>query len=238
MSSLKIGCSILALRCEGWMTWLMKALRTQSAHSLPFPSLFSDYGYAHLLFLSLMKPPQCPFLSVALSGFQDISSSSSSSCCQFAFTFSALLPPTSLFLPLWKLSLTVCLRCPLLFGHMWPAPLFHFSFPSEPETAQREQGLLASCCLWGQATITYYFGASVFFVHWEDLFRDQGWQTVGLHLAHSQWFSFRVLRLLKENVVGKAWMLWLVLGWASCLSFLTPAAACAYFLPVPVAVEF
>lgn len=126
---------------------------------LPFPTLSSDYGSASCP-SSFSPPPRsqprvCSLLSETSGSSWNVPSCSSSSCSQFAFTFSVLPPPTSLFLPLWQPALTVCLRCLSVFGHMLPTFLFHFSFPSEPERAQGESGFLTSCSLWGQATIMY-----------------------------------------------------------------------------------
>lgn len=125
---------------------------------LPFPSLSSYYGLAHLLFLSQSQPSALSL--VWLVG---------------VFRTSALLLPQllcllSLFLPfhhpriyLFLSGSHLCVhQVSLLFGHVLPILSFHFSFPSQPEMAWEEWGLLASHSSWGQAMIAYYFGASVF----------------------------------------------------------------------------
>ena len=84
--------------------------------------------FVHLLWIgpfsfSFTKPTQCPFLSVACRGFQDLSPSSSSTTL-FAFIFSALPPPTYLFVPLWKPPL-----CASGVPSLWPCvtnPLISF----------------------------------------------------------------------------------------------------------------
>lgn len=206
-----------------------------------------DLHLAHLLplpFSSSVKPAKCP-LSVALWGLLRMSPSpypqnESKSSSHFAFTFSVLPPPTSLFLLPWRPSLPACLRCLPLSGHVLPALLFRFSFPLEPKMAQGEQGFLVACCLWGQATNMHPFGVLVFPFHREHLFRMQGLRTGSWHLAPGEWLGSRVLDDLgwKESVLGKAQMLWFVLGITCpcCFSPLWLSHAC--LLPALRVVKF
>lgn len=175
-----------------------------------FSILSNDSGFmfVHLLpFPFFMKPTKCPLLSTFLWFLtsQDVTSSSSSSCSQFAFIFSAFLPPTSWFLPLWKPSLRVCLRCLPLSGQMLPVLLFRFSFPSEREMALEERGFL-SLDVCGARPQTRTLLGSWFSPH----FTDGAYLEVGdCKLAAGtcqagEWFSVWVLKDLWKRVSEKA----------------------------------
>lgn len=192
---------------------------------LPFPTLSSDYGSASCP-SSLSPPPWSQprvrsllrlfrlFLECHLLFFF--------SCSQFAFTFSVLPPPTSLFLPVWKPALTVCSQVSLcIWPHVTNLVSFLLSFWAWKGTG--EWGFFTSCSLWGQATIMYPLAGegSVFYsVHWE--FRD-GKLAACIWPAGELFQSFE--RSLKENVLGKKGTDALVcFGSHLSLLLLTPAA--------------
>lgn len=99
------------------------------------------------LFSSLMKPTPCS-LSLQWDSWgssQNVTSPSSSSCSQLLSLF---LSSHHQFLISSCLEIIfVCLKCLSALGHMLLTPLFHFSFPSEPDMAQAEWGSLAPCSL-------------------------------------------------------------------------------------------
>lgn len=128
----------------------MQALWTHSVHIF----FFSVYPkikdlllvYLPFPFLLCEAHPLSSIYCGSLGSSQDVTSSPSSSCSQFAFPFSVLPPPTSLFLPRWRPSCLYVSGVSLYLATRYQPFCFVSPF-LEPEMAQGEQGLLASHCL-------------------------------------------------------------------------------------------